>query len=424
MQKPLILFRAGRAVYVAGCAVCAAVSLALFAPLPISAEANFGGDFISGFTFNVPGSDEYESPVNPGNLLGVGDVTVTGEVNLKLDAAGETSALDVWLQAGIDASGAAQTDIIRANTTWMPSSDVRFTLGRQSFLTGYGYGWNPADLANPPKNPADPQGEVRGVDGINIRYSPASWLTVRIFGLIPSGSTMWDYDDLLSGTELTFYAPAVEVKLSGLYGGLESDDDAADSHPNAGAGAVYLDVAGIGVYAEGVIRSRSRRNDPASDGDTPVIPDGPVGSGLFGVEYSFNSGLALAAEYFFNGEGWDQDRRDDYADALEALAASTGITPGYFALYTPAYYARHYLLLNLGIPLYAIDSNANLNLIYSPDSQAFMVTPEAAFNLNYEGTLVSELRYSALVSLDDGAKNEAWLSPVHQSVLLNLKYFF
>jgi len=88
------------------------------------------------------------------------------------------------------------------------------------------------------------------------------------------------------------------------------------------------------------------------------------------------------------------------------------------------YFARHYLLLNLGIPLYAIDSNANLNLIYSPDPQAFMVTPGAAFNLNYEGTLVSELRYSALVSLDDDAKNEAWSSPVHQSVLLNLKYFF
>ena len=59
-------------------------------------------------------------------------------------------------------------------------------------------------------------------------------------------------------------------------------------------------------------------------------------------------------------------KRQDYAEALIAADATT--LPGYSSLYTPLYFARHYILLNMGIPWYEKDAAFNLNLIGSPDS--------------------------------------------------------
>ena len=315
-------------------------------------------------------------------------------------------------------------DIMRASASWMPSDSARITLGRQSFLTGYGYGWNPVDLANPPKDPTDPEAYLRGVDALNLQFNPTVWLNGRVYGAVPSQGFTWGYDEIIAGAELTFYASAMEFKLAGLYGGVENSSDTYDRYPHAAAAAFYVDVLGLGFYGEGAVRSRSRRNTSDSSGASTTIEDGPIFSGLAGLEYYFPSGLLLAAEYFYNGEGWDDGERQDYTKALESPALAGGVTGVYYALYTPTYFAEHYLLVNLLIPLYAIDSSVNLNLIWSPDSGAIIFTPNATFNLNYEGTLTSEIWYSGMFSYDDTAKNEAWLAPVNHSIWINLRYYF
>ena len=435
----------------------------LLAATPLSAEVKFSGELKPEVVFNIPGREGYDdTPLNPGNWTGMNDLMFRSEINLKLNAQGNTSALDLWFQvkqypmadlltgsAAIaegmdpgtpgDLSGYASAvadmfyivdpyiftlDIMRASASWMPVDSLRITFGRQSFLTGYGYGWNPVDLANPPKDPTDPEAYLRGVDAINIQYSPASWIKTRFYGAVPSQGFTWGYEQILAGGEITFSIPSLEFKLAGLYGGQERGSDNYDIYPHAGAAAFYLDVFGAGFYGEGVVRSRSRRNIPDDSTNPSSIKNGPVYSALTGLEYYFPSGLLLAAEYFYNGEGWNQQEREDYSSALIAQGSTTGIAGEYLALYTPTYFARHYLLVNLNIPWYAIDSFINLNFIWSPDSASIIFTPNASFNLNYEGTLVSEIWYSGLFSYDDLGKNEAWLSPVKNSIWLNLRYYF
>lgn len=420
----------------------------------LMAEVNFSGELKPEIIFNIPGKGGYESPLNPDNTLGMGDVMFRNEIHLKLDQQSESAALDLWLQIGqypiadmltgtafiasganVDVSGAVAdlayaadpyiytASLLRANASWMPASNLKLTLGRQSYLTGYGYGWNPSDLANPPKDPTDPQAYLRGVDGLSIQMDPISWMGIKAYGLLPSQGFSWNYEDLLAGAEMTFQATAMEFKISGLYGGVEKDSDDSDLYPHAGAASFFVDILGLGLYGEGVIRSRSRRNLPHASAATPTLDENITYSALAGMEYYFNSGLVTAAEYFYNGEGWDDNQRDDYASALDVLS-STYINGDYIGLYTPQYFAKHYILLNLIIPWYAKDSSFNANIIYSPDSQALFVTPSALFNLNYEGTLVSEIWYSGQYSLDDSQKNETWLSPVNHSILLNLRYYF
>ncbi len=440
-----------------------AAMLTILAAASLSAEVKFSGELKPEVVFNIPGSGGYDdTPLNPGNWTGINDVMFRSEINLKLNAQGNTSALDLWFQVkqypiadlltgsaamaeaaslvgSDDLSGYSTAvadmfyvvdpyiftlDIMRASASWMPTDTLRITFGRQSFLTGYGYGWNPVDLANPPKDPTDPEAYLRGVDALNIQYSPASWINTRFYGAVPSQGFTWGYEQMLAGGEITINVPSLEFKLAGLYGGQETSSDTYDLYPHAGAAAFYLDVFGLGFYGEGVVRSRSRRNIPDSGTGPSTIKDGPVYSGLAGLEYYFTSGLVLATEYYYNGEGWNLTEREDYTSALETQGGSGGIAGEYLALYTPTYFARHYVLTNLMIPWYAIDSFINLNFIWSPDSAAFILTPNASFNLNTEGTLVSEVWYSGLFSYDDSQKNEAWLSPVKQSIWFNLRYFF
>ena len=81
-------------------------------------------------------------------------------------------------------------------------------------------------------------------------------------------------------------------------------------------------------------------------------------------------------------------------------------------------------MVNLLIPWYTAETTFNINVIWSPDSAAVIFTPYASINLNYDGTLVSEIWYSGQFSYDDSEFNEAWLAPVRHSLRINLRYFF
>ncbi|RKX73913.1 MAG: hypothetical protein DRP60_11075, partial [Spirochaetes bacterium] len=359
MKKPF-----SRRVSRAAPRVLFAAALCFLTTAPITAEVKFSGELKPELVFNIPGSGGYENtPLNPDNWVGINDLMFRSEINLKLNAQGDTSALDLWFQVkqypmadlltgsafiaeasaavnGGDLSGYSSAvadmfyvvdpyiftlDIMRASASWMPVDSLRITLGRQSFLTGYGYGWNPVDLANPPKDPTDPEDYLRGVDALNIQYSPAAWINTRFYGAVPSQGFTWGYEQILAGAEITISVPSLEFKLAGLYGGEESSSDVYDIYPHAGAAAFYLDVLGLGVYGEGVVRSRSRRNIPDSGIGSSTIKDGPVYSALAGLEYYFPSGLLLATEYFYNGEGWNQIERENYSSALITQGGSGGI---------------------------------------------------------------------------------------------------
>ena len=183
-----------------------------------------------------------------------------------------------------------------------------------------------------------------------------------------------------------------------------------------------LDVAGVGIYGEGALLWGGRM--PVAVGVSNIErPEEPLVSGLLGLGYTFASELQLIIEYFYNGEGYSRRERELYKDSLEDQFPVPGYISGeYLSMYRPGYFARHYLLLNLGYPIYPWNTNVELSAYYSPDSGALGLMP--SLELEVSGSLSARAGYMGMFSLLDDQYDEAWFSPFKHIVELRLTYYF
>ncbi|RKX83993.1 MAG: hypothetical protein DRP57_06770 [Spirochaetes bacterium] len=121
-------------------------------------------------------SDRFESLLNPDNVMDLHDVSLNLSFTAKISAEGDNGAFDFWFAvepAGLQellniissASGsptqaALLTDALkayftniyglniqRADISFFISDSFSLTAGRQDLFTGYGYGWDPMNLA-------------------------------------------------------------------------------------------------------------------------------------------------------------------------------------------------------------------------------------------------------------------------------------
>jgi hypothetical protein len=325
---------------------------------------------------------------------------------MKLEDLRDEGAFSLWLSlealSGKNSADTYSLDVMRLNFDWNISDSLRMTIGRQSFLTGYGYGWNPMDLVNPLKDPSDPEQERAGTDALTLLLDRGGDVQSEAYILLQDGDeNSLEYKDVKGGAGFTFLLPFAELKLSAQAG--------KDSALSAG---FLTDIQGAGLYGEAVLRERNRLA-PADDD--------PVYSALAGLEYVFLSELSFTMEYFYNGEGMDQEEREDYTEALEAVAAAEDVLP-YWELYIPGFFSRHYLLLNLFYPVYPLWSELNCSVIVSPDGATLAVQPEWVILPN--GSLEIALGWSGIYSLDDERYGEATLSPVNNSAYLKAVYHF
>ncbi len=413
---------------------------ALFSELLLSGEAGINLCAFPVFEYTV---DRFDSPLNPGNCQDLHDITLDTDFIVKLAGEDEKADFNFWLAvkpynlaqalfaAAPNYEEAAlvesltwlgpkinDIDVLRASIAWYIGDFLILRVGRQSMLTGYGYGWNPIDFTNPLKDPFDPDQELKGVDALTIRYYLGNIFTVKLAGiyrpaLFESGV---DYSDLQASLELTGSFPSIEAKLCGFYDYDESEGQDAYV-PGLGAG-LKIDLAGAGVYGESALLWGSRSNFP--DSQTAYSRKANLlFSGILGLEYTFESELSVTLEYFYNGEGYDLDDRRLYRDSLELVGLPT---TDYLLMYRSGYFAKHYLLLNIFLPLYSINTDINLSCLYSPDSWAFNIVPRITFNVS--GSLSVDLGYIGLFSLEDGQFNEAWFSPVKHVLQLEARYSF
>jgi hypothetical protein len=393
---------------------------------------SFYGEAETGFNFMFPeesGSDRYASLLNPHNISGLNDITAEAGIIAKLEDQGEKGSFAMWLSlqtepAGIRSDGTS-LDLMRLSYDWQLTDAMRITSGRQSFLTGYGYGWNPVDLANPVKDPSNPDQELKGVDAVSFTWDRGGFFQAKGYALFHAeGKDSLAYEEVKAGTELTFLFPLAELKLTALTGA-SSSGSRIETQPRSVGIGFLMDIAGAGVYAEGAFRERRRTGVPGGESDdySMQIDKDPAVTALAGIEYYFKSELALIAEYFFNGEGFDQTQRSDYREALKYFNSTTGYAPSeYYELYRPGYFARHYLLLNLTCPLYNLDSEVSLSAISSPDSRMVSVSPQ--WLIHPTGNLEITISYSGLFSLDDEYYNEAYLAPAKHNASLVTKWYF
>ena len=110
------------------------------------------------------------------------------------------------------------------------------------------------------------------------------------------------------------------------------------------------ELRGLRRVGEAALRDGSRTAFPNGT-DLPERKDELLFSALAGLEYTFLSELTLVAEYFYNGEGFNEEERAAYLTALGPPDSAT-VFGSLAAEYRPGYLSRHYALVNLLYPLY------------------------------------------------------------------------
>ena len=266
----------------------------LMAVFCVSPQATLAGELSSTvhtrFSEEANEEDRYDSPLNPDNVFHVRDVSFDTRLLLKVGSSGENSSLRIWVETdpyGIGEmlwlmTGATESPlddlaaaegiaylgdeipalrIMRAGITWFPAPTFVVKLGRQAMLTGYGYGWNPIDFANPLKDPLDPDGELVGVDAFTVTWFAESLFSVKA-SVIYRGQPLEDgirYRDLQGNVELTASLPQLEIKATGFY---EEDGRKEDPYvPAMGLGA-KADIGGVGLYTEWAFLQGNRSLKP------------------------------------------------------------------------------------------------------------------------------------------------------------------
>jgi len=407
--------------------------------LPMFAQADFSGSADITLIGNIPEADGYGSLLNPGNMLGIEDIAMMPSLIAKLDAGDEKTSFSAWFsmkeypigQGLLTAAygDPAQTggvyelvsatgdkiyyfDLMRLSTNIYLTDNISMEIGRQSMLTGYGYGWNPIDFANPLKNPTDPDAELRGVDAFVLRSYLGNSASLKLYALFLQNllAAGLDYEEIKPGGELTLNFPGMELKLSGLWD--YDNTEGTDAYtPSAGA-AFMLDFFGIGIYSEAAARKGSRTFSP--DGSTRKTDW--MFSGLAGMEYTFESELYAVIEYFYNGEGFDKTERADFQTSLSFP------TFNLLSTYTPGYFSQHYILVNLMQPLYDFDTDLNLSAIYSPDSGALTIMQ--SINYSFSGNFSINMTYTGMFDFSNNDFNEITALPVRHVVSTVFTYSY
>ncbi len=411
--------------------------------IPLFAQTDFSGSADIGIYANLPQAKSFSSILSRSDL-GVEDISMIPSFIAKLDAGDEKTSFSAWFSMkefpigqGLLAaaySDPAQTgsvfelvsatgdkiysfDLMRLSANIYLTNNISMEVGRQSMLTGYGYGWNPVDFANPLKNPADPDAELRGVDAVSLRMYLNDVVSLKLFGMLPENllSTGMDYEEIKPGGELTLNFPGMEIKLSGLWD--YDSTEGSDAYTPAAGAAVMLDLFGIGVYGETAARRGSRNY--FTDGISLLTRKTDwLFSGLAGMEYTFESELYAVVEYFFNGEGYDKSERLDFKNTLKG----TGPASDLMNLYSPGYFSEQYILLNLMQPLYDIDTDLNLSAIYSLDSGALTVMPSV--NYSFSGNFSVTMTYTGMFDLGNNDFNEITALPVRHILSSVFTYSF
>ena len=315
------------------------------------------------------------------------------------------------------------------------SANIYFTdilsliIGRQNTQTGYGYGWNPIDFANPLKDPINPEEDLIGVDAATLQFSFGKKNVVNIFGMVPEPED-WNFpgfelENLKIGSEISLVFPFIELKFTGLW---DNDGYKDDSNYTSAVGvALKMDFFDIGIYGEGAVLAENRIR-PSS---------GVLFAGLLGINYTFEAKSNLILEYFYNGEGRDRDERLYYQqlvryDNLYEQDSNSSEIQQVLDEYTLGRFAKHYILFHLIQPIHSANTDVEFSILYSPDSEALSLFPSINytfsenFSANIEYNLMFDLNETDFdeVNIDENEFNEITALESRQNLNIGFTYHF
>ncbi|MBN2533174.1 MAG: hypothetical protein JXB88_09800 [Spirochaetales bacterium] len=418
--------------------------MAAFSQLEFSGNIKINLSYFPAFPYE---DDRFDSLINPDNFLSVHDIQLMDYVTAKIEGKDDTSSFAVWF--GLDAYQIAQAlyaaatgdetialaqtlpflgteintiELLRANVSFYVTEYLVFCLGRQQMYTGYGYGWNPIDFANPLKDPYDPEAELKGIDAVKMTFLLGNSFSTSISGLYTGSDTCngLDFKNIMLLCENRFWFPGMEIMLSGLY---EYDEEEEEDTLPASLGLGFkINLFDIGFYGEAAARWGSRNyyyELPANS----IIKTDIIPSFLVGVEYVFPDELTAILEYFYNGEGLSNDEKEYYEQAVEQTVTIFGYPSSeQISMIIPGYVNKHYILCHLLYPFYDLNMDTYVTVLFSPDGLSLNILPGVSFQLT--GSLSVSFGYTGLYDFDGKRINETSLSPVKHRIEIEGSYYF
>jgi len=275
-----------------------------------------------------------DSPLNPGNILGIERRTNSADVSTFLELVPESKRwkLHAKLRASDEdvATHRTRGELGELYAQWSVRPWLDLTAGRRIEKWGTGYAWNPTGFVNPPKSPGDPndrRNARRGVDMVRadvfVHDTNVSAYVLPREGAKPAYA-LRAYR-LIRGTD---------VSLHYRRGG--------DAPESAGVSVAHVFGDALEVHAEAA--------STAASPSTRTHPEL-----LLGAQYTFAGGVNVVAEAYHGGGGMGREEWGAFRTGVDDARTALGhgdVTPLLLAnrAYAPLQMGRDYAFLRVAWP--------------------------------------------------------------------------
>lgn len=222
----------------------------------------------------------------------------------------------VWLQylnqSEHSTDGQEELTAMEAYLDLIPKSDCLLRIGKQRLTWGSGFCWNPTNYLGADKNRADLTAENQGVELFNLRMLRGD-TSLSILIKPQTGLDDWGY-----AIQYAWRAGRWDFAVSG-FGEGKADGFGYDISTATGNWVFYNEAA----WKSGGDRFyfTDGGNGPAQ---TTRPDDRYYLHQVFGVNYNFGTDLMVQMEYYFNGEGWNEQETAQYNLWMENPALTSG----------------------------------------------------------------------------------------------------
>ncbi len=362
-------------------------------------------------------------PVNPGNQLGVDEISNSIRFNLLIDG-DRDDKVHYGLSARLTASAGGKTDT-ELREAWVSiGTDISplLKIGKQKAAWGKGLIWTPTDYINNKVNALYLDDPVAGKTMIYAEYPFNSGSITAVYLPDPE-------DDSIAGN--TFDKGLAAMRFNVLWKEADISFTAGLGPQEAWntGGSVSYPIGSFIVYAEANIGQNPDKRyyyytpDPNSQPYYTVFPDNYLISAVIGGNRSIGENGFITFELYYDEAGYDEDSMKGYTDLLELTASSPLV-----------YYDVYHELLEQYVPsrLGQMYGYISYNYIYE---QIHSFTISAIYNIQdsfsyvipsyqYTGLKDTDLSLDIFIpagSTDDG---EGSLFMTHSVITVRLKVYF
>ncbi len=262
---------------------------------------------------------------------------------------------------------------------------INFRIGKQQIALGAGYAWNPTDVFNK-KDILDPTYEKTGVNALKVEFPFSS--SGSLYSLISIGNNwaettkgiylkdnIFDYD-----VELSYSQKYNEITDYYLFSNRKIKDDLLGF---SFSGALF----GLGIWDE-IGCHRTDKNFVRN---------------VFGMDYTFENGIYLMCEYYFNEKGKSKLSDYHFEDWMNYFSDNDNL-------------ARNYLYFGESSAPGELWNFSNY-FIFNLDDQSFNYSPWLAYSMSDNLELIMKADFPL-------GKQNSEFNNFEKDVLLRIKFYF